>query len=274
MITIEIGVNDGWFEGTYLMVYSLVKRTKETIQFYCLSGNFTELNPKNIILSKEHEQIIDKMVKSFNPKNSFKVLDCTNLFHKTFPNLQWRKMWAGPYAMMRLLLHKIPQFKGKVIHLDIDLMLNGDIRELYDSDLHGAEIAATRDRVLLFKNWRRYFNAGVMLMDIDKIREKKSFDRCVKYVLEKRPFMLDQDAINKYCKIIRFPGDDYRFNYQRPDIKDDTLIKHFFSSYRMNRKKFKIRQWEIDRVQNVLHIHYWDEDYKHFLKEKEKWNKK
>lgn len=274
MLTIEISVNDGWFEGTYLMIYSLVKRTKEVCHIYCLSGNFPEFGKNSTILSKKHEQIIDKMVKTFNTNNSFKVIDCTNLFHKELHDIKWRKMWSGPYAMLRMLCHKIPVLKGKVIHIDTDSMVNGDVKEINDVNLKGHEIAATRDRIILFKNWRRYYNSGVLLMDIDKIRQSKSFEKCIEYMRTKRPYLPDQDAINKFCSIIKFPGDDFRFNYQAPDIKRNTVIKHFLSSYRMNRKKFKIRQWEIDRVQNVLHIHYWDEDYKHFLKEKGKWNKK
>ncbi len=272
-MVIEISVNDGWFEGTYLMVYSLVKRTKQICNIYCLSGNFPKFGKNSTIFNKEHEDIINNMVKTFNPKNSFKVIDCSKLYQECFHAIKWRKMWSDPHAMLRILCHKIPEFKSKVLHIDVDTMINGDVNEIYKIDLKGNEIAATRDRVILFKNFKRYFNSGVMLMDIDKIRETRSFDKCIEYMRTKKPYLPDQDAVNKFCKMMKFPGDDYRFNYQKPDMKPDTIIKHFFSSYRVDHRKFKIRQWEIDRVHNVLHIHCWDEDYKHFLQEKKKWKK-
>lgn len=105
----------------------------------------------------------------------------------------------------------------RVVYLDVDVLLNGDVAELYDADLHGAPIGAVRDCAVLqsistgrlpdhleyisgmgVTNPRLYCNTGVMVMDLVQMREQETEDRLLR-LLEAHPDSfpyVDQDIIN------------------------------------------------------------------------------
>ena len=57
-----------------------------------------------------------------------------------------------------------------------------------------------------------------------------------------------------------FP-DEYRFNEQR-NVKPNTVVKHFCKGIRwFPFKVYNVKQWEIEKVQNYLKIHEFDEDF-------------
>lgn len=104
-----------------------------------------------------------------------------------------------------------------MVYLDVDVLLNGDVAELYDADLHGAPIGAVRDCAVLqsistgrlpdhleyiscmgVTNPRLYCNTGVMVMDLVQMREQETEDRLLR-LLEAHPDSfpyVDQDIIN------------------------------------------------------------------------------
>lgn len=152
-------------------------------------------------------------------------------------------------------------------------MTNRDIKLIFDLNVNNCEFLACRDYVLKFKYFKKYFNAGVILFNMDEIKKTKLFQKVIDFIHNKKTFCLEQDAFNR-CNVSakEFPHNPYRFNYQWDGIKDDTIIKHFVSGIRLNKKHKKIRQWDIEKVQNILKLHNWDDDYKYFLSEKKKWN--
>jgi lipopolysaccharide biosynthesis glycosyltransferase/polysaccharide pyruvyl transferase WcaK-like protein len=103
----------------------------------------------------------------------------------------------------------------RVLYLDPDLLVLDDLGPLWDMDLRGAVIAAALDpqdanrktrvpganRFLDgFPAVRDYFNAGVLVIDLDKWRKEHVSERALEY-LRRNPnaFMADQDALNVVC---------------------------------------------------------------------------
>lgn len=96
----------------------------------------------------------------------------------------------------------------RLLYIDADMVVLGDIRELWASDLGGAAIGAVLDgyidsadfarRWALPNNGERYFNAGLQLIDLAKVREQKLFSRALQFVIENDEKLLlgDQDALN------------------------------------------------------------------------------
>ncbi|MCL1971790.1 MAG: glycosyltransferase family 8 protein [Endomicrobia bacterium] len=83
----------------------------------------------------------------------------------------------------------------KIIYLDCDLILNKDISELWKINTDDYPVAAVKD------NYRRkpnYFNSGVMVFNIPKLKEFNYYDKWKKYVKEKTYKMIlhDQDILN------------------------------------------------------------------------------
>lgn len=114
----------------------------------------------------------------------------------------------------------------RVIYLDADLVVEMDIAELWDLDMNGCSLAAATDLDLKnwsAKQWERvrnigvepncYFNSGVMLMDLRRIREQRTLLAELPEFVRRFPkaVFVDQDYLNwlfqnDYCPI------DAKFN--------------------------------------------------------------
>jgi lipopolysaccharide biosynthesis glycosyltransferase len=108
-----------------------------------------------------------------------------------------------PENYFRLL---IPDFidDHKALYLDSDLIVNGSLHEFYNLDLGMHYLAAVEDAFfdrhesLEMNQSSRYFNSGVMLINLNKWRDAKVKNRVIEYV-EKNPekiLFVDQDGLN------------------------------------------------------------------------------
>ncbi|MDR1303602.1 MAG: glycosyltransferase family 8 protein [Verrucomicrobiales bacterium] len=89
----------------------------------------------------------------------------------------------------------LPDYE-KIVYLDCDLVLEGDVAELFNFDLRGKMLAATRNPDVAFitdradfaiyareelglKNADDYFNAGVMVMNIERMTAESFTEQCI-----------------------------------------------------------------------------------------------
>lgn len=117
----------------------------------------------------------------------------------------------------RLFAPSIFENYKKILYLDCDIIILADIAELFDCDLGGKAIGAARDyfavRDLMHSTvaeWIRqidltrldsYFNAGVLLMDVEKMRAKGYQDISLQWLKQvKAPRCHDQDVLNHVLK--------------------------------------------------------------------------
>nr|MBA2761518.1 glycosyltransferase family 8 protein [Segetibacter sp.] len=105
----------------------------------------------------------------------------------------------------RLYFHAlIPEGIDKLLYIDTDTIVIGDLKELYNIDIGNAPIAAVADPVPelrsdlgLYKEGQ-YFNAGVLLIDIKNWREQKVTENALQFILDhpEKIQYVDQDALN------------------------------------------------------------------------------
>ena len=119
----------------------------------------------------------------------------------------------------RFIIQEALPFYTKILYLDCDLIVNGDIAELYDTNIGNAAIGAIRDidflgnlnmkngnrreytdRVLHMSNPYGYFQAGVLIMNIDRMREIHTVHEWLE--IASRPDFIynDQDILNMECE--------------------------------------------------------------------------
>lgn len=107
-----------------------------------------------------------------------------------------------------------PEYK-KAIYLDCDITVIGDISKMYNIDLGDNIFGVVPDDVISSVEqfqiyateavgvpYQKYFNSGVLLMNLEKYREEKIKERFV-YLLVKYNFETaapDQDYLNVLCK--------------------------------------------------------------------------
>lgn len=115
----------------------------------------------------------------------------------------------------RLFIAKLYPEYHKAIYLDCDLVVIGDISKLYNTDTEGNIFGVVVDDViasnLQFREYARlgvgvddkkYFNSGMLLMDLDKYREEDILNKFLHLLLTYNfeTAAPDQDYLNVLCK--------------------------------------------------------------------------
>lgn len=187
-------------KGTYskyegVAICSLLENTQEDVTIHLIHDD---------TLTQENRKKFYDLVHHYGGKIFFYAINSNNLMEKTIV----RSFTVG--TLFRLKMADVLSTDiRKVIYLDADLIVNLDIAELWRLDLKGNVIGARKDAI--GERWlcnvgmvpaNQYFNAGVMLIDLAKIRTYKNFAKQCMSFLDKYPQceFLDQDAMNYICK--------------------------------------------------------------------------
>lgn len=147
----------------------------------------------------------------------------------------------------RFLLFELLPDVNRLIYIDVDMVLKGDIAELFDVDMGEHQLAAVPDfimtRVLAAKvvtkeasipdlgqylrdklgmsdaQINSYFNAGLMVLDFAKMDVPKVGRDLLDMVEKTQYFFRDQDILNEYFKdsYLRLPA---RYNVFNSDIDE------------------------------------------------------
>lgn len=110
-------------------------------------------------------------------------------------------------SLIRLYLSSLLK-EDKVLYLDTDLMVTDNLDELWDLDLkdyyaagvidQGAKTNLMTPNIPVDKN--HYVNSGVLLFNLDKIRQDNKEQELDKFVNENKLYYPDQDTINAVFK--------------------------------------------------------------------------
>lgn len=139
-------------------------------------------------------------------------------------------------TLFRMGLEKLaPADCHRAIYLDADITLLADVRKLWTTDLEGAPIGAVHDPNVdaaeFAERWSLdktgdYFNAGILLVDLDRVRAEKLFTKAVAFLAEHAHNLPwnDQDALNWACWG-RWRKLDSVWNVQRAMAISDSAAK-------------------------------------------------
>ena len=214
---------------------------------YCVTANYLEMikpsirslrafNKPNIYIVTETDEVDIENVKVINisdqiyfPKNS---VNYYNMF---------------TYIGLLKVCYQSLLPCNKVIHLDADTIINDSLKDMWDIDLEGKWYAMCqeyRGRYRPFGN--RYYNAGIMLINLKQLRKDDIQDQMVNYLNTVRQPWCEQDAFNKFGleqnKIVDM---DVRFNENiMTGFTDRPAIIHYCA----------VRDWWTNR--NITRVEY------------------
>lgn len=252
MIPIIYAGNYGIFDGILISALSVIESSSEPVSIYLFTMDLTEQNERFLPFTKNQADYIDKLCKEKNPESSATLVDIGELYKATLLNSPNAVTSYTPYTFLRLFADKIDFLPSKVIYLDADTIVARDIKELYDIDLGDNELAGSLDYYGKWFLGARYINAGVLLLNLDRIRETGLFEKSIKLLNEKKVFLPDQTALNRLAvgKMII----DTKFNEQK-HFKDETVVQHFAKTivwfpYFHTRN---IKPWHTDKVPELTH---------------------
>ena len=215
MIHVCFGVYDkdgrySKFAGT--TIASIFDNTTSEVTIHILHDNTMTLAnyEKFVYLAGKYGQ----QIKFYNVEKicADKIAELKN----KFPAVESARVTIG--TMYRLLMADIfPDVIKKIIYLDSDMIVNLDIKDLWQVELNDRPLAAVAENEadpVFFKNVSRahylinekivayedYFNAAVMFINLERLRkEKETLQRGIKFLVEHpQCISFDQDILN-YC---------------------------------------------------------------------------
>lgn len=266
--------NEKVFDGALTELISICNKTKEIVNCYLYTVDLTRIKPEYTPIKDEQIKFLNEVLKSKNPNNNVKKIDITEIYEKEFGHCKNENAYCTPYTLLRLLADLVPDMPEKLLYLDIDMMVAGDISELYNTDITEYEFAAVREKYGSIIIAPDYINAGMLLMNMKKIKETKLLEKARHLIKTKKMLFADQDAIyrasTKKLLLPRIYNEQSKFN------KKDTVICHFCKRllWRPYPHTENFKQWQIKEVHEVLKCHAFDEDLEEYVKLKEQFNEK
>jgi lipopolysaccharide biosynthesis glycosyltransferase len=224
MIEIAMAFDDAFWAPTYATMRSICLTTHhpERLRFHLLHR----------ALTPEHHDAIASIGRDYGAALDFIDIDARNILSDriaAFPRIKLRRL--NPIVYARLFLGDLldPAIE-RVLYLDSDLFIRTALDPLYFMDMGGHAIAAAlqpdRMHVIAGKDLRArkafsmaepYFNAGVMLIDMNQYRAMDFSAELARLpASELAMFYYDQDMIN-FCFRGRILELEPRWNLQNAE---------------------------------------------------------
>ena len=189
--------------------------------------------------------IMDNNISSLNKErlNSIAVQYNRNLYFIKFPNpeeITGRSINTGRWNLSTFgrlyMASSLPSNVHKALNIDCDTIILGSLCELFD-DYDGdftfggvSECINYRYKLNIGKDSNsKYFNGGLVLLNLDSIREKKYEEKFTNYIMKYGDSLgyLDQDVINAII-----PENE---KVELP-LKYDVLSPYFYVNYKQMKK--------------------------------------
>lgn len=259
-INIALASDNNYAQHVAVVMESIIENTraKDRIRFFLLSDG---INSKKI--AGLQKTLAD---------TGAELVVCDLSAYKGFEKL-YTSGHISKAAYFRLDMAKIlPADIQKVIYLDVDLLVLKDIAVLWNFDMQGKALAAVPDygimaseRLMRQKHdviglpfERKYFNSGVVIMDLKAWRENDYSSKVIQLAARGNFPHHDQDALNK---LFMYNWADLPLYWNVIPPIYDLLPKVLFNS--------KFRANAIEARNNIAILHYagrykpWEFVFKH-----------
>lgn len=236
---IVIAVNDAYYEACRTMLHSLfTKNRKSVISIHLFYRQLTERERKGLC------KYVEKLGGTFH---SYIVPD------SVFRDLPYEGSEEKPNQLFsievyyRILAYQIlPKDMQRMLWLDADIVITSDISEFYSQSFDGMDLIACADvsegeeyiaerkTAMNLEDSHIYFNSGVLLMNLEKIR-RDIRDDDLRDIINRYGSNLvypDQDLLNKIFdgKVKYADGRIYNnqlYGKQYQDSIEDACILHY-----------------------------------------------
>ena len=229
-LNICFACNEDYFDLLLVSIHSAQKHNKN-LHFF-------------IYFNSSNEKLFDSISKIiFESENKVEFFD-VNVIKKKLPSYLKQHIHITIETYFRLFLPELIS-EQRVLYLDVDLMVKGSLKQIYFADFDKYSFAAVP--YLSDLNWieernisigldsdHPYFNAGVLLLDLNRLRINKIFENALKLISDNND-LNDQDALNIVVKknYLRL---DNRMNWTLHDKGriNNPLIVHFTGPFKPN----------------------------------------
>lgn len=232
---------------TYVSIYSILCHRRKTFKHVInVLGVNLEKNTINSILSLNRDNFIVKVINTNQDLNEFK-------FHK-------KEFHVSTAAILKFNIAEIFSKYEKVLYLDSDMIILNDLSGLYFTpigdvyagvveDVKGSHLYKEPAHTRINSNLSYYFNSGMMLLNLKKMREDKIYIKLLEYRKHGINYFMDQDALNvvfgTHTKKLSY---QYNFFANTPEWATFDVFVNFV-------KENKYKSFE-SLIENVSILHF------------------
>lgn len=216
-MNVLVAVNEEYLSPLSVMIYSLAVNNPTSIRVYVLHFEIAD----NVQL------IFKKQIRKW--KKDVEIEFCQvnkNIFRDIARSTRYRQEANLRLAMLEVL----PKNMERILWLDTDIIVKGNILKLYNYPNHGQCAIVCRDmaskvekydilRELGMKPESRYFNSGVMLLYLNNIRNNISTGELIQWMRD-NPDKLrypDQNVLNVFM--------ENKIVWAKPEIYNLQLLR-------------------------------------------------
>mgnify|MGYP004592535727 FL=1 len=167
-------------------------------------------------ISVDNRKIIKDM--AANMKNvSIRFVDPSYMFDGY--NIHLFGHFGSIETYYRIILPELLPDYNKLLYVDSDMIILDDLAKLYNEDVDGYLLAATRDadtsglyngfepkrkeysdKILKLKEPHQYFQAGIINFNLEEFRKTFKVEDMLKFSSKEKWLLQDQDVLNKLCE--------------------------------------------------------------------------
>ncbi|MGM9811139.1 MAG: glycosyltransferase family 8 protein [Paludibacteraceae bacterium] len=248
--------------GITLSLLSLLHTTDEPLHVFVFTLSYADSACSVLPFRASTASYLHAYLKQQNPQSTLRLTDMSREFEGSVPTANLRTRFT-PCCMLRLFADMVPDIPDRILYLDYDTVVRGNITAFYRQDMEGVELAGVPD---YYGRWfysrppfsGNYLNSGVLLMNMSEIRRSGLLSRCRALCQKRRMFLPDQHALNRCCRSRRIWSRDY--NEQRR-LAPSTIIQHFSTSFRLfpYPQKVSVKPWQKGAIHQKLGNYEYDD---------------
>lgn len=171
--------DDNYAQHMGASIYSLLSHNADAAITVYVIDNGISADSKEKLL-----QIVDQF-----PLSQLQWIDFSMWSEKLTLNMQW-PISLSSYGRL-FIGSMLPESVSRCLYLDCDMIICDSINELWNWDMHGCTIAAVQDTVsretkenVGAQFSEKYFNAGLLLIDLDKWRRSNIEQACLDFIAQ------------------------------------------------------------------------------------------
>lgn len=192
-MVVVYGCNRGWYKYLVVGIYSLLKYNPSVEKIYILCED-DSINDIDYLSEISQEFNVEMVVQNIVP-----------LINKYYKGVFNNNTIYTDFAYAKLLISEVV-LEDKVLYLDIDTIVKGDISSLSCFNIDDYYAAGVKDNGGFLNGHNvslgikdKYMNTGVMYLNTKKIRDDELIPRFFDVINSKNLRYPDQDAFNVVC---------------------------------------------------------------------------
>ena len=256
VIPIFFASDDNYVPFLAVTLYSLEQNADTNYQY-----DIKIMNADNISVENKFKLLAEFEKEGFD----IEFVDVLPYVEKIASKLHTRDYYSKSTYYRLFIPNMYPQY-DKALYLDCDIAINESISKLFNIDIGDNYVGAIPDQSVLYmsdefkdyvenrigvKSFKNYFNAGILVMNLQKLRESNFEDTFIQLLSSvKFDVAQDQDYLNVICNgHIKYIDETWNSMPIPVDIKRPKVpaLVHYNLAF---------KPWHLDNV--LFEEYFWD----------------